>query len=381
MSFLSRLLGRETRSLNSAEPLGIALDKHFLAEDWGLTPSRAESLTAVVACVDAIGCSIASCPVLVQRQDANGVTDLPLHPVARVLRAPNEAQTGYDWMLWTLSQALLHGNSLNVVERDAAGRLSGLRPVPWPSVAVVEVRPGVLAYDVTNRDATRTRFLAGEVLHIRDRSDDGLIGRPRLARASAAMRNGLALQDFVSSLWAQQVTPSGALSFDASLSQVQFDRVKAGLTMKHAGTANAGKVLVLEGGAKWLPFSTNPGDAQILESRRLAVEEAARLFNVPSPIINDLTHGTFTNSETMLRHFASSTLTWWARRIEAAMERALVAANDVRITIDLSGLLRGSHTERWATNIAAVQAGILDAEEVRELEGWGPRKTREPNTP
>lgn len=382
MSILSRIFGRpEARSLNSAEPLGVALDRLFLNDDAGVSAQRAEALTAVGACVDAIACSLASCAVLVQRLDAQGLTDLPQHPVARVLRMPNAAQTGYDWLLWTTAQTLLHGNSLSIVERDGAGRLSGIHPVPWSQVAVVELRRGVLAYDVTERDGTRRRYLADEVLHIRDRSDDGLIGRPRLSRAGAAILNALSLQQFTGALWRNQSTPSGALAFEQALNQTQFDRVKAGFAARHQGEENAGKVLILENGARWVPFAVNPGDAQVLESRRLAVEEAARLFNVPSPIINDLTHGTFTNSETMLRHFASSTLTWWARRIEAAMERSLVAANDIRITIDLSGLLRGSHAERWATNIEAVKAGILTINEVRELEGWGPHEEGEPQVP
>jgi HK97 family phage portal protein len=374
MGLLSRLFGgSEARSLNSAEPLGVALDRLSLADDGGASPRGAEALTAVFASVAAISSSLASCPILVQRLDDTGLTDLPNHPAARVLRSPNPTQTGFEFIEWLVAGTLLHGNAMAVVEHDGAGRVTGLRPVPWPMVSVVELRPGALAYDVTERDGRRRRYLADEVLHVRDRSDDGLLGRPRLSRAGPAIQNALMLQRWTSAIWGNNASPSGALAFDAALNQTQFDRLRERVRQRYQGAENAGTVMILENGAKWLPFSSNPVDAEVLASRRFAVEEVARLFGVPGPIISDLQFGTFTNSETMLRHFASSTLTWWARRIEACLERSIVAAGDVRITLDLSGLLRGSHTERWATNIAAVQAGILTADEVRLLEGWGPR--------
>ena len=40
--------------------------------------------------------------------------------------------------------------------------------------------------------------------------------------------------------------------------------------------------------------------------------------------------------------------------------------------IDLSGLMRGDYAARWTANVAAVQAGILLPDEVREKEGFNP---------
>jgi len=38
----------------------------------------------------------------------------------------------------------------------------------------------------------------------------------------------------------------------------------------------------------------------------------------------------------------------------------------------LSGLLRGDYATRWTANVAAVGAGILKVDEIREMEGYGP---------
>jgi hypothetical protein len=73
----------------------------------------------------------------------------------------------------------------------------GLRPVPWEWVAVQLLPNGRLVYDVSEvtsiyggTGGTR-RLLQDEVFHLRDRTDDGLIGRSRLQRAAAAVQAGL----------------------------------------------------------------------------------------------------------------------------------------------------------------------------------------------
>jgi phage portal protein BeeE len=59
--------------------------------------------------------------------------------------------------------------------------------------------------------------------------------------------------------------------------------------------------MVLDQGITWRQISINPEDAEFLNSRRFIVEKLARLFGCPPPIIGDLSHGTFTNIETVGR--------------------------------------------------------------------------------
>lgn len=126
--------------------------------------------------------------------------------------------------------------------------------------------------------------------------------------------------------------------------------------------------------AAFTPISVSPEDAEVLASRTYSGEEIARLFNVPPPIIGDLSHGTFTNSETAGRWFAQFTLSPWANKLENEFQRSVFAdpSGATHIEIDLSGIMRGDYAARWTANVAAVQAGILTADEVREQEGFNP---------
>jgi phage portal protein BeeE len=82
-----------------------------------------------------------------------------------------------------------------------------------------------------------------------------------------------------------------------------------------------------------------------------------------------------TNSEAAGRWFAQFTLGPWARKTETAMSRALFpVGSGYELELDLSGFLRGDPQTRWAAHKIAVDSGILDPDEVREIEGFNPRR-------
>jgi HK97 family phage portal protein len=378
MGLWGRLLGRtETRdaSANFAAAFGI----HPTASGAYVNPRLAENLSTVLACVGAISSTLATLPAYVYRREAAGRTEAPGHPVSRLIRRPNPRQSWPDFVEWLVAQTLLFGNGIAIVEADGAGRPTGLIPLPWSSVSVSQLPSGRLAYDVvaaspSGGSGQRRRYLEGEVLHLRDRSDDGLIGRSRISRAPEVLGTASALQEWSGSLWRNGGTPSGAVKVPGPLSQAQFDRLKAHTRENIAGPHNARRILILDNGSEWQSLSVSPEDAEVLQSRRFSVEELCRVFQVPPPIVQDYTHNTFTNSQQAALWFAQFSLTPWVRKIEAEFTRSVFGSSSgYELEIDLSGLMRGDYAARWAAYAVAVQNGILDVNEIREAEGYNPR--------
>lgn len=338
----------------------------------------AENLSTVTACVNAIASGLASLPVFVYRQEGAARFESPTHPVSRLIRQPNDRQTWPDFLEWLIASTLLHGNGLSVVEYDGAGRPTCLLPVPWNAVQPVALPSGRLAFDVV---AHRTpwggagmpkRYLASDVLHLKDRSDDGWLGRSRISRAPDVLAAAVGLQTYSAYLWENAATPSGMVTLPESITREDKLRIEAFITSRHTGPMNAKRVLFVDPETTWQSIGVSPEDAEVLASRRYTGEELARLFGVPPPIIGDLSHGTFTNSETAGRWFAQFTLAPWARKIEAEFSRSVFADGSAHLEIDLSGLMRGDYSARWTANVAAVGAGILLPNEVREAEGYNP---------
>ena len=69
------------------------------------------------------------------------------------------------------------------------------------------------------------------------------------------------------------------------------------------------------------------------------------------------------------------TLSPWARKIEAEFARSVFpASSGFELELDLSGFLRGDPATRWNAHKIALETGVLDPDEVRQVEGWNPRK-------
>lgn len=359
------------------EPSWDALRGYSTAAGQQVNPHTAEGLSVVLACVGAISGALASLPAYVYRRQGTARLEAPDHPLAGLIRrGPNRWQTWPDFIEWMAASALLRGNSLIEIVTDR-GVLAELRPIPWDNAAVTMLPSSRLAYDITNIQSLYggtgrlRRLLDTEVVHLRDRTDDGLVGRSRLHRAAAVVGAGLAVQNFASSLYVNGAFPSGTIEVPGALSDPALDQLRARFAEAFVGPKNAAKALVLENGVKWNSISISPEDAELLASRKFGGEELARIFNVPPPLIGILDNSSFTNSETAGRWFAQHTLAPWIRKIEAEFGRAVLGGG-AELEIDMTGFLRGDPAQRWQSYDIAIRNKVLTVDEVREAEGYNP---------
>jgi HK97 family phage portal protein len=366
----------EERSLSSWDLLRTGTGGYGIAEASGqmVTHLSAEhALATVCACVQSISSAIGSLPAWIHRGDAI----LEDHPVARLIRrGANRHQSWSDWLELTVAGALLRGNAVTEVVTNARGEVVELRPHPWGLVSIVQLPGDRIAYDVTHpRTSATRRLLAGETFHLKDRaSDDEVVGVSRLQRAAGAIGNAQALAEFTGAMWKHGTNLSGVLELEGKLPPPQFEYLQSRWRALYGGPHNAAKVAILDQGAKFKSTSVSPEDAELLASRRFSVEELARIYGCPPPIIGDYTHNTFTNAETAGRWFAIFTLTPWIKKLEAEFARSVFGAaeHDLHIEFDLSGLMRGDPELRWKSHEIAARIGALTIDEIREAENYPP---------
>ncbi len=375
MSILDRFLSRPEKRAHDPSWAALA---DIDATGQAVNARTAENLATILAAVQAISGSISALPARVHLLGRKGRQLAPDHPVSRLISdGPNAHQNWCDFMEWLIASALLRGNGLAEIVTEG-GAVVELKPIPWQHVGVQLLPAGRLVYDISDTTGGgRRRLLEGEVLHLKDRSDDGLVGRSRLSRAAKTISAALSLQDHAGAMLANGVYPSGTLEAEGKLSTEALSKLKDLFKAAFSGPNKAGKALVLDQGIKWNGISPmSPEDAELLGSRRFSGEEIARIYNIPPAIVGDLTHGTFTNSETAGRWFAQHTLTPWICKIEAEFRRSVFSAHDraaYGLDIDLSGMLRGDPETRWKSHKIARDADILDINEIREIEGFNPR--------
>lgn len=384
---LARLFGR--REQRDAGP-GIGFDLGW----WGGSPGidrrpanalLAENLAAVTACVQLIAGTISALPVTVYRQTGSGRIEQPTHPVGRLItQGPNDRQSWPEWLEMTTSELLRYGNALSIIQHDARGAITGLVPIPWPCVRPVlldasgERTTPRMAFDViaswgwfVAMPGIMRRYLDTEVLILRDRSDDGFIGRSRISRSAEVIEGGLGLQTYQLEMWRNGISLSGVLQHPKTLSDPARKRLKTDF-QEYRGAHRARRAILLEEGLTWQNVGVSPEDGEVLASRKFSVTEIGRLFNVPPMLLGDFEQTRTANAEFANTLFATYAVLPILRKVEAAFARSVFVDPAMQLDIDMSGLLRGDYAQRWTANVAAVNSGILLANEVRVAEGYAP---------
>lgn len=348
-----------------------------------VNPRSAENLSTVLACVNAISTALSALPANVYRTSADNVRkESPEHPLDRLIRrGPNRWQTWPDFVEFWIAQTLLRGNGLVEIVSDTRGHVVELIPYPWDWVTVQLLPSGRVAYDVCEMygylggKGRRKRLLSGEVLHLRDRTDEGIVGRSRLQRGAAVVSAASGLYEFAGSLYQNGIYPSGILTPEMStISPEQATILRDSLKAAFQGPKKAGAAMILPLTMKWQSLAMSPEDAELLESRRFTTEEICRLYQVPPQIVQDHSRSTFTNSETAGRWFAQFCLLPWVRKIEAEFARSLFTSGRYSLELDMGVFDRGDPAQRWNSYGTAVDKKILTPDEIRELEGWNPRE-------
>jgi HK97 family phage portal protein len=339
-----------------------------------VSPHLAENLSVVFSCVQVISETVGMLPLLVYRKigDGNRSQD-PAQPVAQIFAGdPNDRQTASEFIEMMTAHCLLRGNAYAEIVRDASGAPVQLIPYHPDHVSVVRIpRTGRYAYDVSRPEGGTRRLLPEEMFHLRDRSDDGIMGKSRLGRARETFGSAIATERYAASTFKNGASMSGILSHPEAIGEEAADRLQRDFKQTYSGADRAGAVAVLEEGLKWQQVSVSPDDAQMLESRKFSTMALARIFRVPPPVIGDFEGGNYSSISEVGRWFYSHTIMPWLNKWERLIERSLfssTARRSLEVEFDCDLLLRGDMLTRFQAYRIAREIGVYNANELRGFE-------------
>ena len=117
----------------------------------------------------------------------------------------------------------------------------------------------------------------------------------------------------------------------------------------------------------------SPENMQLLELQRFSIEQIARIYSLPPVFLQDLTHGTFSNTEQQDLHFVKHTIKRWVEQAEAEINLKLFGrGSDLYSEFNVDGLLRGDFKTRMEAHATSIQNGIRTPNEVRDIENLPP---------
>lgn len=296
------------------------------------------------------------------------------HPAHKLLRhKPNPYQTPLEFK--SQMQLLLE------TEGNAYARIirSGSRPIhliPFEKGRVVaKLGDGFrMQYTCQTGNGGQLTLDQDEVLHIRDLSLDGVTGVSRRALSEQVFDLAAQAQKAALSVFKTGVMAGGAIEVPTPLSDPAYERMKQSMADEYSGSGNANKWMVLEEGAKANPFTSTAKDGQQLESRNHQIEEVARLYGVPRPLLmmDDTSWGS--GIEQLAIFFVQYTLAPRFVAWEQALARSLLTdaeRESLYFKFNERALMRGTLKDQADYFAKALGAGghqpWHSADEVRDL--------------
>ncbi len=330
-------------------------------------------ISAVWAAVQLVAWTIAALPLFVYRTDAKGQREIErLARLAQVLHAsPNARMTPWEFWCAMLLGLLLRGNAYARVDRDAAGEVIALWPMPSGQVRpwVLDDGSMVYVYDVGD---DRAILSEANVLHIKGMGN-GIVGLDRLDFMRSTLNEAKNAQELTTRTFRNGGKPGGVLMIDRILNEEQRKAVRANFRSIVDGTD---RLLLLEADMKFNAMVMSPAEIQLMESRKLTIEDIGRFFGVPAVLLNQANvtawgSGIFELVEGFTRFNLSSMVV----AIQQAIEKRVLSPRQralYTVEFSLDGLLRASPKDRAELYAKAVQNGYLTRNEVRQLENRPP---------
>jgi HK97 family phage portal protein len=269
------------------------------------------------------------------------------------------------------AHVLQRGNAFAQIVLGADGQVRELLPLHPDRVTVLALDSGRIGYDVSDRTGRRRRLVQDEVLHLRHRADNGVVGKSPIQVARETVRLALAEREHGVSTFTNGTQLTGVLRAPGKLNKEQVEILRDGWNSLHAGSEKSGKTAVLYGGVEFHPLQMKLEDAQWVAARQFSVEEVCRLFRVPPTMVGDLRHGNYANTLELARHFVVHTLRRHLVMWEQAISLSLLTSRGRAIYFaehSVEGLLRGDANNRATFYQRGIEDRWLLRSEVRRLE-------------
>jgi len=367
----------ERRSASSSleNPSNWLLDLWGGSSASGVAVNDETALThaAVYACNRVLADSMASLPVGLFRTEPDGdIRPADKRAENRLIAvAPSALYTSYSFRSTLQFNLGMRGNAYARIRRDGRGGARELR-ILHPSCVRAFFYEDNLYYEILPNPAAghsgpREVVTPNDILHIASLSTDGINGRSPITVLRDTIGIGLGNRDYVASIQKNGGRVRGYLKHPNKLNQEQV----TGLRQNFTGPISRGEFPLLENGVEFSAVSLTPADAEFINTHKLTTLDIARAYRIPPHMIGDLERATFSNIEHQALEFVKHTLLPWIKNWEQELNRKLLPVelqDNHFFRFNLEGMLRGDIRSRMEAYTKAIQWGILNRDEVRDLE-------------
>jgi len=348
-----------------------------------VTPRTCLRAPTVQAIVTAISRRISATPVHVYETGESGGIEtkkrIPKHPVANLLRSPNEYQSSVDYWQDLASTLVRHGKYIAIKGQGQTGPIRKLYPLVPDGVTIKQ--------DFNRLDGSVTFDYGGQtypfskIHYIRGPATNFIDAESPVENIKTAIGIEIACEEYGSTFFNNGAMPllifkymQGSKGFKTPEDEKKFVE---SFQSSFSGTKR-NKAMMLPLGMEVDKTNIENDKAQFLETRKFYQTVIAGAWGVPPHLVGNLENGHYNNVEQQDKDFTLNVIMPYIRTIESAMERDLLTVNDrnngVVIRFNMDATLRATFEERQQGLQIQLQNGVITPNQWREIEGKNPRE-------
>lgn len=283
--------------------------------------------------------------------------------------APNEETSSFEWRRHMWQQVFTGGRGMSWIER------AGTRPVAiWPmdprETSIVR-RDGRKYFRYDGRE-----YSARDVIDVSFMPKSDLVGHySPIFTARKAIALAIAMNDFAGSFFASGGVPPMALEGPLPQGADAFKRAQADIARAIDMAKKSGLPFFgMPPGHALKAVGIDPAKGQMTEQRLFQIQEVARIWGLPPVFVQDLSKGTFSNTEQQDLQLVKHVIGQWAKAFEDELDLKLFGQQrrGRKVKHNLDGMQRGAFKDRIEGIARAIMTGQMTPDEGRALEDRPP---------
>ncbi len=331
-----------------------------------VTIANALTVPAVLAAVTFLSRTLAALPLhAYQRSGAAGAERAVGRLQDVIHRSPNPEMGAYKFRQWFWQQVFTGGRALVWIE-SSAGEVVNLWPMDPRKVSIKRVA-GRTVYRYGQKE-----YSAEEVIDLPFMLKEDQLGHyGPITQCGKAIQLALALNTYASKFFAGGGVPplalTGPLAANEGLRR-SVDDVDRAIRFARQ---NGKPIFPIPPGYELRPVGIDPEKGQMTDARLFQIQEIARVYQLPPVFVQDLSRGTFANTEQQDLHLVKHLVGQWSEAFEDELNLKLFGREerDGRyVEHSLDGLMRGDFKSRTEAIARAIQTAQMTPNEARALD-------------
>lgn len=300
----------------------------------------------VFTVVERISSDIAACRFNGQQYQA--LLDNPFHLI-----------NPYAGWQEVLIQLLLNGNSYVVIHRDKQQKASWLEPVPSDDVNLtLQDNAADIVYSVHYTDERADKdYPSADVLHFKLVTPGMDVNQYTGVSPLMALVPELGIQDNSKKLTLTSLihalAPTNIYTTPNAITEPGAkDNIREAFEKANTGD-NAGRVMIMDAGAKLETIDVTPNVAKLLDNATFSQTQIAKAFGIPDSYLNG--QGDQQSSIEMIRSLYQNALTMYIRPIESELSYKLGAP----VKLDVTSSIDVDHQNELNNIVSLSKANLL----------------------